>query len=135
MNAMHMLEVCCVSCGRRHVHALRAKSCLSVRTQPLTATGAPSQTSTIPYYTIPYHTDLAGKLFFFEPFEIIIFSVEAGLLLILCQACFPLHGRRIRCERLSGISVLFLHIRPPPSPIGCITCLQRQGDEATHALT
>ena len=31
-------------------------SCLSVRTQPLTATGAPSQTSTIPYLTIPYHT-------------------------------------------------------------------------------
>ena len=31
-------------------------SCLSVRTQPLTATGAPSQTSTIPYHTIPYHT-------------------------------------------------------------------------------
>ena len=29
-------------------------SCLSVRTQPLTATGAPSQTSTIPYHTIPY---------------------------------------------------------------------------------
>ena len=28
----------------------------SVRTQPLTATGAPSQTSTIPYHTIPYHT-------------------------------------------------------------------------------
>ena len=28
-------------------------SCLSVRTQPLTATGAPSQTSTIPYHTIP----------------------------------------------------------------------------------
>ena len=27
-------------------------SCLSVRTQPLTATGAPSQTSTIPYHTI-----------------------------------------------------------------------------------
>ena len=26
-------------------------SCLSVRTQPLTATGAPSQTSTIPYHT------------------------------------------------------------------------------------
>ena len=26
-----------------------------VRTQPLTATGAPSQTSTIPYHTIPYH--------------------------------------------------------------------------------
>ena len=35
-----------------------ARSCLSVRTQPLTATGAPSQTSTIPYHTIhhtPYH--------------------------------------------------------------------------------
>ena len=31
------------------------RSCLSVRTQPLTATGAPSQTSTIPYHTIPYH--------------------------------------------------------------------------------
>ena len=30
-----------------------ARSCLSVRTQPLTATGAPSQTSTIPYHTIP----------------------------------------------------------------------------------
>ena len=28
-----------------------ARSCLSVRTQPLTATGAPSQTSTIPYHT------------------------------------------------------------------------------------
>ena len=28
-------------------------SCLSVRTQPLTATGAPSQTSTIPYHAIP----------------------------------------------------------------------------------
>ena len=27
------------------------RSCLSVRTQPLTATGAPSQTSTIPYHT------------------------------------------------------------------------------------
>ena len=27
-----------------------ARSCLSVRTQPLTATGAPSQTSTIPYH-------------------------------------------------------------------------------------
>ena len=27
-------------------------SCLSVRTQPLTATGAPSHTSTIPYHTI-----------------------------------------------------------------------------------
>ena len=33
-----------------------ARSCLSARTQPLTATGAPSQTSTIPYHTIPYHT-------------------------------------------------------------------------------
>ena len=32
------------------------RSCLSVRTQPLTATGARSQTSTIPYHTIPYHT-------------------------------------------------------------------------------
>ena len=31
-----------------------ATSCLSVRTQPLTATGAPSQTSTIPYHTIPW---------------------------------------------------------------------------------
>ena len=28
-----------------------ARSCLSVRTQPLMATGAPSQTSTIPYHT------------------------------------------------------------------------------------
>ena len=33
-----------------------ARSCLSARTQPLTATGAPSQTSTIPYHSIPYHT-------------------------------------------------------------------------------
>ena len=32
-----------------------ARSCLLVRTQPLTATGAPSQTSTIPYHAI-YHT-------------------------------------------------------------------------------
>ena len=31
-----------------------AKSCLSVRTQPLTATGAPSQTSTIPCHTIQF---------------------------------------------------------------------------------
>ena len=31
-----------------------ARSCLSVRTQPRTATGAPSQTSTIPYHTIRY---------------------------------------------------------------------------------
>ena len=29
-----------------------ARSCLSVRTQPPTATGAPSQTSTIPHHTI-----------------------------------------------------------------------------------
>ena len=29
-----------------------ARSCLSARTPPLTATGAPSQTSTIPYHTI-----------------------------------------------------------------------------------
>ena len=29
-------------------------SCLSVRTQPLTATGAPSQTSTIPYHTTTF---------------------------------------------------------------------------------
>ena len=38
----------------RHLpyHTIR-RSCLSVRTQPLTATGAPSQTS-----TIPYHQDL-----------------------------------------------------------------------------
>ena len=36
------------------MHGLR--SCLSARTQPLTATGAPSQTSTIPYHTIPCHT-------------------------------------------------------------------------------
>ena len=36
-------------------------SCLSVRTQPLTATGAPSQTSTIPYHTIPYHTILPWR--------------------------------------------------------------------------
>ena len=32
-------------------------SCLSVRTQPLTATGAPSQTSTIPYHTVPVQID------------------------------------------------------------------------------
>ena len=36
-------------------------SCLSVRTQPLTATGAPSQTSTIPYHTIPVQSE-AKKL-------------------------------------------------------------------------
>ena len=30
------------------------RSCLSVRTQPLTATGAPSQTAAIPYHSIPY---------------------------------------------------------------------------------
>ena len=64
-------------CRLLAAHGLR--SCLSVRTQPLTATGAPSQTSmvwygmvevcegapvtvcgwvlhTIPYHTIPYHT-------------------------------------------------------------------------------
>ena len=33
-------------------------SCLSVRTQPLTATGAPSQTSTIPYHTMYISTTL-----------------------------------------------------------------------------
>ena len=33
-----------------------AKSCQSVRAQPLTATGAPSQTFTDLYHTIPYHT-------------------------------------------------------------------------------
>ena len=38
-------------CRLLAAHGLR--SCLSVRTQPLTATGAPSQTSTIPYHTIP----------------------------------------------------------------------------------
>ena len=32
-----------------------ARSCLSVRTQPPTATGAPLQTSTIPYHTIHTH--------------------------------------------------------------------------------
>ena len=31
------------------------RSCLSVRTQPLTATGAPSQTSTMPCHAIAYH--------------------------------------------------------------------------------
>ena len=41
-------------CRLLAAHGLR--SCLSVRTQPLTATGAPSQTSTISYHTIPYHT-------------------------------------------------------------------------------
>ena len=35
------------------------QSCLSARTQPLTATGAPSQTSTIPYHTIP--TDMVAR--------------------------------------------------------------------------
>ena len=38
-------------CRLLAAHGLR--SCLSARTQPLTATGAPSQTSTIPYHTIP----------------------------------------------------------------------------------
>ena len=46
-----------------------ARSCLSVRTQPLTATGAPSQTSTIPYHTIPcplYQRKLLGDRFISE---------------------------------------------------------------------
>ena len=30
-----------------------ARSCLSVRSKPLTATGTPSQTSTVPYHTTP----------------------------------------------------------------------------------
>ena len=38
-------------CRLLAAHGLR--SCLSVRTQPLTATGAPSQTSTMPYHTMP----------------------------------------------------------------------------------
>ena len=37
-------------------------SCLSARTQPLTATGAPSQTSTIPYHTIPGHPSVSLSL-------------------------------------------------------------------------
>ena len=37
-----------------------ARSCLSVRSQPLTATGAPSQTSTIPCHAIPDYIMLAA---------------------------------------------------------------------------
>ena len=40
----------------RLLAAHSARSCLSVRTQPPMATGAPSQTSIVPYHTIPYHT-------------------------------------------------------------------------------
>ena len=36
-------------------------SCLSVRTQPLTATGAPSQTSTISYHTMPRCVDRVSR--------------------------------------------------------------------------
>ena len=38
------------------------RSCLSVRTQPPTATGAPSQTSTIPYHTITFKVQWPGWL-------------------------------------------------------------------------
>ena len=47
-----------------------ARSCLSVRTQPLTATGAPSQTSTMPCHAMPCSipsTQGQGKLHDLSP--------------------------------------------------------------------
>ena len=57
-NYILLLTDMVTRCGLLTAHG--ARSCLSVRTQPLTATGAPSQTSTIPYHTsiTPYHTTL-----------------------------------------------------------------------------
>ena len=61
-------------------------SCLSVRTQPLTATGAPSQTSTIPYHTM-------GVLPSTQPVATLGSSFILSSFDMACACCVPFGWR------------------------------------------
>ena len=114
-------------------------SCLSVRTQPLTATGAPSQTSTIPYHTIHdwpsttfssvqfSHQEQAPKqrcTFSSTTFSSVQFTTGPFLLpLMLPIAVILLHT--IATHALGAVRVMFLLI------FVCLTAARRLHEATT----